>query len=81
MPEVAVWPRPNGLPIAITKSPTCSASESPNFTSTRFFGSTRTTAMSVPGSAPTSFAGSLRLSLSVTSTSRASFTTCALVIT
>ena len=38
-------------------------------TSTRFFGSTRTTAMSVPGSAPTSFAGSLRLSFSVTSTS------------
>jgi hypothetical protein len=56
------------------------ASESPNFTSTRFFGSTLSTAISVPGSAPTSFAGRRRLSFSVTSTSRASFTTCALVM-
>src|SRR6185295_2017048 len=29
MPLVVVWPTPNGLPIASTRSPTSSASESP----------------------------------------------------
>ena len=29
MPEVTVWPTPNGLPMASTTSPTCSASTSP----------------------------------------------------
>src|SRR5439155_1376511 len=81
MPEVAVWPRPNGLPIATTKSPTRSASESPHLASVRFPGGTLTSATSVPGSEPISCAGSLRLSFSVITTSRASFTTCALVTT
>ncbi len=81
MPEVAVWPMPKGLPMAITKSPTARPSESPHFVSTRFFGSTFNKAMSVPGSAPTSFAGSRRLSLRVMAISRASLTTCALVMT
>ena len=35
MPEVTVWPSPNGLPIARTKSPTCSWSESPIGTAVR----------------------------------------------
>src|SRR5574337_66539 len=30
MPPVTVWPTPNGLPIASTWSPTCSASELPS---------------------------------------------------
>ena len=30
MPEVTVWPSPNGLPMAITRSPTSSRLESPN---------------------------------------------------
>src|SRR2546429_537905 len=51
MPEVAVCPMPKGLPMATTKSPTCSASESPNLRSTSRVGSTLTTATSVPGSA------------------------------
>ena len=29
MPLVVVWPTPNGLPMASTRSPICSASESP----------------------------------------------------
>ena len=32
MPWVTVWPTPNGLPMASTRSPTCSASESPKST-------------------------------------------------
>jgi hypothetical protein len=31
MPCVTVWPTPNGLPIAMTISPTSIASESPKF--------------------------------------------------
>ena len=38
MPEVTVWPSPNGLPIASTKSPTCSRSESPIGTAVRLLG-------------------------------------------
>ena len=30
MPLVTVWPTPNGLPIASTRSPTCTVSESRN---------------------------------------------------
>ena len=32
-PTVTVWPRPNGLPIAMTQSPCCICDESPNFAS------------------------------------------------
>ena len=32
IPEVTVLPKPNGLPIAIIKSPTLLSSELPNFT-------------------------------------------------
>ena len=32
MPNVTVWPSPNGLPIAITKSPTLTRAESPSAT-------------------------------------------------
>ena len=38
MPAVTVPPRPNGLPIAITQSPSRSLSESPNFTAVSGFG-------------------------------------------
>ena len=38
MPEVTVWPMPNGLPIATTKSPTFTASESPSRIAVRLLG-------------------------------------------
>src|SRR3546814_20320331 len=60
MPAVTVPPRPNGLPIATTQSPTRRASESPNFTngnSLPSFGSIFSTATSVLGSVPSSLAG------------------------
>ena len=56
MPEVTVWPMPNGLPIATAKSPTFTASESPSRIAVRFSAGMRSTAMSVPGSEPTSSA-------------------------
>ena len=58
MPTVTVPPRPNGLPIAITQSPTRILSESPNFTAVSLwpFGSTLSTARSVLVSVPTSVA-------------------------
>ena len=68
MPEVTVWPSPNGLPIAIEKSPTRSASESAQGSSVRPSASMRSTATSASGSVPTSVAGSSRPSASVTST-------------
>jgi len=61
--------------MATTKSPTFMASESPNLSSARFCASILSTAMSVPGSVPTSRALSVRLSFSVTTTS------CALLMT
>ena len=56
MPEVTVWPTPNGLPIATTKSPTLIASESPMRTAVSDSAGMRSSAMSVPGSVPTSSA-------------------------
>ena len=64
MPAVTVPPRPNGLPIAITQSPTRSLSESPNFTAVSgLSGLTFSTARSVFVSVPTSSALSLVPSL------------------
>ena len=37
IPDVTVPPRPNGLPIAITQSPTLALSESPKLTGIKFF--------------------------------------------
>ena len=58
MPAVTVPPRLNGLPIAITHSPSRSFSESPNFTATSGFagGLNFSTARSVFLSTPTSSA-------------------------
>ena len=62
MPEVTVWRRPNGLPIATTKSPTSSLSESPMSTAVRSLDGIRSTATSLSGSEPTSSASSSRSS-------------------
>ncbi len=73
MPTVTVPPRPNGLPIAITQSPTRSAVESPNFSA--FSGLSDFTwrsAMSVFSSRPMSVAGSLVPSLKLAVISSAS---------
>ena len=57
MPAVTEPPRLNGLPIAITHSPSRSLSESPNFTATSgLTGLNFSTAMSVFLSTPTSSA-------------------------
>ena len=57
MPAVTVPPRLNGLPIAITHSPSRSLSESPNFTAiSGFAGLNFSTARSVFLSTPTSSA-------------------------
>ena len=63
MPEVTVWPRPNGLPMAMTKSPTWRRSESPNGTAVRLTAGICSTATSVSVSVPISFAVKRRLSL------------------
>ena len=61
MPAVTVPPSPNGLPIAITQSPTRTASESPNETAGSGASAfTRNTARSVFSSLPTSSAVKLR---------------------
>src|SRR5262249_13335295 len=57
---------PNGLPTANTRSPTCNLSYSAHFKAGRFFASILTTARSVFGSVPTTFALNSRRSLSVT---------------
>ena len=68
MPLVTVWPTPNGLPIASTRSPTCCCSlssigrvgrRSPTFSSL-------STAMSERASASTTVAGNSRRSFSTT---------------
>ena len=61
MPAVAVRSSPKGLPIAITESPTRTPSEFPSSRgrSPRELVSTRSTARSVDGSLPTSFAVSV----------------------
>jgi hypothetical protein len=58
IPAVVVRARPNGLPIATTGSPTRTASEFPSTSGVRLreLASTRSTAMSVEGSLPTSVA-------------------------
>src|SRR5438552_2941307 len=57
MPAVAVWVRPNGLPIASTQSPTLRLSESPSGSVGSGCGALMwTRAMSVLSSLPTSFA-------------------------
>ena len=52
MPEVTVLPKPNGLPIARTASPTCTRSIAPNVIAGRFSPSAFSTAMSDSGSVP-----------------------------
>jgi len=82
MPLVTVSSRPKGLPMAITKSPTRSESESPSGAAVRPRGSLRRmTAMSVAASVPTTLAVSSRSSARRTSTSSASSTTWLLVRT
>ncbi|EME69093.1 hypothetical protein H261_15210 [Paramagnetospirillum caucaseum] len=83
MPWVTVWPTPNGLPTAITTSPTSMASESP---STRVGKlslppSILRTARSVRSSEPTMRASNSRRSDSTTVTSSASLITWWLVTT
>ena len=58
MPVVTVCSRPNGLPIAMTPSPTssCEESASSSGSSTEAGASTSMTATSVDGSLPTTFA-------------------------
>ena len=75
IPEVTVWPRPNGLPIARTKSPTCRRSESPIGTAVRLLPEICSTAISVSGSRPINLALKRRLSLVVTSMLFAIFAT------
>ena len=71
MPEVTVWPMPNGLPTATTKSPTLSVLESASASALRFCAGIFITAMSVSGSEPTKSAFSVRPSASVIETSSA----------
>ena len=62
MPAVTVPPRPNGLPIASTQSPTRGLSESPNWTAGSGLSVlTFSSAMSVLASRPTTFAFSVRV--------------------
>src|SRR6056297_50804 len=81
MPEVTVCPRPNGLPIATTKSPTSAREESAISSWVRRSAGILSNAMSVAGSAPITSASKLRSSCSVTVISSAPSITCALVIT
>ena len=60
MPVVTVCSSPNGLPIAITGSPTRSSEESPNGITGSPLASTFRSARSVLGSRPTSLPGSSR---------------------
>ena len=75
MPLVTVCPTPNGLPMASTTSPTRSASEEPKPIAGRFCASRRSTARSVSGSLPTTFASSFLPSANATSISSAASTT------
>ena len=73
MPEVTVPPRPNGLPIAMTQSPTRALSLSPQGTNGNgLSGLTRSSARSVLASRPTSSALRLVLSCRMTVISSAS---------
>ena len=66
MPVVTVCSRPNGLPMAMTGSPTWLADESPSGMTVRPVASTFSSAMSVLESRPTTLPGSSRPSLSFT---------------
>ena len=81
MPAVTVPPSPNGLPIAITQSPTREPSESPKPSGLSVFspGSTRSSAMSVLASRPITFASSRVLSDRMTAILSASAMTWLLV--
>jgi hypothetical protein len=80
MPAVTVFSSPKGEPMAITHSPTFRRLTSPIFTKGRPVASIFTTATSVRLSAPMMRALNSRLSVSVTMTSSAPSTTCALVM-
>ena len=64
MPLVTVWPTPNGFPMASTTSPTSSKSELPSVITGRPLRSIFSTARSVSGSVPITWARTLRPSLS-----------------
>ena len=82
MPAVTVPPRPNGLPIASTQSPTRSVSESPNCTAgSGLSGFTCSRAMSPVSSRPSTLALSEVLSWRVTVISSAPSITWLLVTT
>src|SRR5215469_6720163 len=82
MPAVTVLSSPKGLPMATTHSPTLSASESPSCATGRSaLASILSTARSVLGSRPRTFAGNSRPSLSATLISFAFSTTWLLVMT
>ncbi len=80
MPAVTVLSSPKGEPMAITHSPTRKRDTSPMRTVGKRVASILTTAMSVRRSAPTTRAENSRPSVSVTTTSSAPSTTCALVM-
>ena len=71
MPEVTVWPTPNGLPTATTKSPTRSWSEFASDSAVSFSAGIFISATSVSASEPRNSAFSSRPSASVTDTSSA----------
>ena len=79
--EVTVWPTPNGLPTATTKSPTCSLPLSASGIATRSLAGIRISATSVSASEPRNSALSVRPSARVTDTSSAPSTTWWLVST
>ena len=81
MPEVTVWPRPNGSPTATTKSPTRSFDESATGSAVSFSAGICSTAISESGSVPSTFALTVRPSATVTEMSSAPSTTWLLVST
>ena len=66
MPEVTVWRKPKGLPMATTKSPTRNLSELPKGASLSLSSSIAIIATSVSLSVPITLATASRPSLSVT---------------
>src|SRR5438067_557309 len=81
IPAVTVFSKPKGEPIASTHSPTRILDGSPSFTVGRSFASIFTTATSVSRSTPATLPLNSRRSESLTFTSSAPSTTCALVST
>ena len=81
MPDVTVWDNPNGFPIATTKSPTRSASESASGNAFKSSGSILSKAISLCSSEPNFFALNSRPSVSLTVISSALSTTWLLVTT